>query len=127
MKASDKKAVMKKAIMIKRALMIKQLRAAALRKKKRRIKQVLDRFHVIATNLNNVPHETTDWTASLSRTGAATITAQFDEFGVCRFPTVATLTTVSYTLRIRNADGDLLATRFVPADREVFVARFNLA
>ncbi|MDF2859378.1 MAG: hypothetical protein K0Q87_5229 [Neobacillus sp.] len=110
--------------MIKRALLIRKLRASALKKKKRiRIRQILDRFHVIATNLNNIPRETTGWTAALTR-GATTTTANFDEFGVARFPTIATLTTVSFVLRIRNADGDLLVTRSVPADLEVFVARF---
>jgi hypothetical protein len=116
------KPINKKAIMIKRAIMIRKVRAAAARKRPR-IRQVLDRFHVIATNLNNIPRETTGWTAALTR-GTTTTTAAFDEFGVARFPTISTLTTVSYVLRIRNADGDLLVTRSVPADLEVFVARF---
>ncbi len=110
--------------MIKRALLLRKLRASALKKRKRiRIRQTLERFHVIATNLNNIPRDTTGWTANLTR-GGVTTTANFDDFGVARFPTINTLTTVSYVLRIRNADGDLLATRSVPADLEVFVARF---
>lgn len=114
--------------MIKRAIMIKKLRAAALNKKKKRIRQTLDRFHVIATlaNLANTPHDTAGWTATLTRTGITPITANFDDFGVARFATVTTLTTVSYTLTIRNENDVVLFTRTVPADREVFVARFSL-
>ncbi|WP_207952945.1 hypothetical protein [Paenibacillus agricola] len=108
--------------MMKRALMVKKLKASALKKKKR-IRQTFDRLHVIATNLSNAARDTTGWTATLTR-GTTTIRADFDEFGVARFGTISTLTTVSYVLRIRNADGDLLATRNVPADIEVFVARF---
>ncbi|NMO94368.1 hypothetical protein [Paenibacillus lemnae] len=103
-------------------LLKKPVRSAAVRRR-RRIRQTLDRFVVIATNNNDVPRTTTGWTATLTR-GTTTITANFDDFGVARFDTISTLTTVSYVLRIRNADGELQVTRNVPADREVYVARF---
>jgi hypothetical protein len=105
--------------MLKKA---KAAKAAAVRKR-RRIRQTLDRFVVIATNLSNAPRSTSGWTATLTR-GTTTVTADFDDFGVARFPTINTLTTVSYVLRIRNADGELQNTSNVPADREVAVARF---
>jgi len=114
----------KKLMMIKKAIMVQRVRAAAPKNQRRKIKQVLPNFTVIATDLNNIPRQTTGWTATLSRPGTADITANFDEFGVAVFTTIATLTTVSYTLRVRNADNTLLATRSVPADREVFVVRF---
>ena len=112
----------KKAMMIKKVMKMRKLKASAL-KKKRRIRQTLERFHVIATNLNNAPRDTSGWTAALTRNNVTT-TADFDDFGVARFPTINTLTTVTYVLRIRNADGELQAQRSVPPDREVFVARF---
>ncbi|WP_410511926.1 hypothetical protein PaeBR_18015 [Paenibacillus sp. BR2-3] len=113
-----------KALIAKKALMAKKVKAAAPRKR-RRIRQTLDRFIVLATNLaaTPVPRDTTGWSASLT-TGGTTVTADFDDFGVVRFPTISTLTTVSYTLRIRNAEDVVLVTRTVPADREFYVARF---
>lgn len=110
----------------RKLLMIQRLKAAAAaapKQKRRRIRQVLDRFVVIATNTANVPRDTSGWTATLTR-GTTTVTASFDDFGVARFATIPTLTTVSYVLRIRNEDGDLLVTRNVPADREVYIASF---
>ncbi|MDF2723613.1 MAG: hypothetical protein K0Q59_3288 [Paenibacillus sp.] len=118
----------KKQVLIKKAMLLKKLRANAVKraaavKKKRRIRQTLDRFHVIATNLNNIPRDTTGWTATLTR-GTTTITAPFDDFGVARFNTITTLTNFAYVLRIRNADGEQQTQKSVPADLEVFVARF---
>ena len=114
----------------KRQLQILMLRtmqakaaAAAAKKRKRRIRQTLDRFVVVATNTANVPRDTSGWTATLTR-GTSTFNASFDDFGVARFETIPTLTTVSYVLRIRNEDGDLLVTRNVPADREIYIASF---
>ena len=115
-------APIKRTPLSKKAPMASKVRASATRKK-RRIRQTLDRFIVVATNLSNVPKDSTGWTASLT-TGATTVTADFDDFGVVRFPTISTLTTVSYILRIRNANGDVLVTRNIPADREFYVARF---
>lgn len=102
--------------------MARKLRASAT-PKKRRIRQTFDRFVVLATDLNNVPKESAGWIAALTR-GTTTTTAPFDDFGVARFPTITTLTTVSYVLRIRDADGNQLTLKNVPADREFFVARF---
>lgn len=116
------KATIKKPLMTNKALMASKLRASAT-PKKRRIRQTLDRFVVVATNLNNVPKDSSGWTASLT-TGTTTITADFDDFGVVRFPTIATLTTVSYILRIRDANGVVLTNKTIPADREFYVARF---
>lgn len=117
MKASDKKTVM-----AKRAAIAAKVRPSAVRKR-RRIRQTLDRFIVVATNLNNIPKDSSGWTASLTG-GGNTVTADFDDFGVVRFPTISTLTTISYILRIRDANNNVLATRTVPADREFYVARF---
>jgi len=113
----------KKKIMANRALMAGKLRSAAA-PKKRRIRQTFDRLVVLAVSTNNVPKESEGWTATLTRNNATVATASFDEFGAVRFPTISTLTTVSYVLRIRNADGNLLAQRNIPADREFYVAIF---
>ncbi|MEK5236270.1 hypothetical protein NST99_11335 [Paenibacillus sp. FSL L8-0470] len=123
MKPVDKKTLMaKRALMAKKALMARKAKASAV-KKKRRIRQSLDRFIVIATNLSNAPRDTSGWTASLTNAGVTT-TADFDDFGVARFPTITTLTTVPYLLRIRDANGNSVVSRNVPADREFFIARF---
>lgn len=119
-----KKTVNKKAVMA-RALAAKKARAVASRKR-RRIRQTLDRFIVVAigTNASGTPKDTTGWTASLIRTGNPTITADFDDFGVVRFPTVTTLTTVPYLLTLRDENGNAIRSFNVPSDREFFVARF---
>ncbi|WP_313640602.1 hypothetical protein MHH52_10040 [Paenibacillus sp. FSL K6-0276] len=119
-----KKPVNKKAVMATRALAAKRAKAAATRKK-RRVRQTLDRFIVLAigTNASGTPKATTGWTASL-RTGTTTVTTDFDEFGVARFPTISTLTTVSYLLTLRDENGANIRSFTVPSDREFFVARF---
>ena len=119
-----KKTVNKKAVMA-RALAAKKAKAAAPRKR-RRIRQTLDRFIVVAigTNAAGTPKDTTGWTATLTRTGNAPIPAEFDEFGVARFPTVTTLTTVPYLLTLRDENGNPIRSFNVPSDREFFVARF---
>ncbi|SDK93054.1 hypothetical protein [Paenibacillus jilunlii] len=123
MKAPDKKAVMaKKALLAKKAMMARKANAKPVRRR-RRIRQTFDRFVVLATDLNNVPKDSTGWTASLT-SGSTTVTADFDEFGVVRFPTISTLTTVSYLLRIRDAAGNQLTQKNIPANREFYVARF---
>ncbi|WP_019911952.1 hypothetical protein [Paenibacillus sp. HW567] len=123
MKESEKKALMaRKALLAKKAMMAKKANAAAVRRR-RRVRQTFDRFVVLATSLGNVNKDTTGWTASLT-TGTVTITTDFDDFGVARFPTIVTLTTVSYILRIRDDAGNLLTTKNVSANREFFVARF---
>lgn len=115
----------KKALLAKRQWMAKKARAAAaVRPKRRRIRQVLNNFIVLAVNNNNVPYETQDWKATLTRSSGTVITAQFDEFGVAQFGTISTLTTVSYTLRIIDADNVQRTQKFVPSNREFFVARF---
>lgn len=115
----------KKALMAKRLLMAKKAKASAVvRPKRRRIKQVLTNFIVLAVNNNNVPYETQGWTATLTRSSGTVTTAQFDEFGVAQFNTISTLTTISYTLRIIDADNVQRTQKFVPANREFFVARF---
>lgn len=98
---------------------------AAATKKKRRVRQTFDRFVVLAisTNASGTPKQSTGWTASL-RTGTTTVTTDFDEFGVARFPTISTLTTVQYILTLRDENGTILRNFTVPADREFFVARF---
>ena len=122
----------KKPMITKKALMMKRWKAAIAAKTitaktivakrgKKKIKQTLERFHVIATNANGIPLDTPGWTATLTRVGT-TRTADFDDFGVARF-NINTLTTVSYTLRVRNADGEQQAQRAVPADLEVIVVR----
>lgn len=127
LKESEKKALMaRKALLAKKALMAKKANARVVKKvvrQRRRVKQTFDRFVVLATSLGNVNKDTTGWTASLT-TGAVTVTTDFDDFGVARFPTITTLTTVSYTLRIRDEAGNLLTTKSVSANREFFVARF---
>lgn len=114
----------KKALLAKRLQMVKKARAAAVRPRRRRIRQVLNNFIVLAINTNNVPYETQGWRATLTRSSGTTITAQFDEFGVAQFNTISTLTSVSYTLRIFDADNVQQVQRFVPANREFYVARF---
>lgn len=118
-----KKTVDKKAVMA-RALAAKKVKAAAT-KKKRRVRQTFDRFVVLAisTNASGTPKQSTGWTASL-RTGTTTVTTDFDEFGVARFPTITTLTTVQYILTLRDENGTILRNFTVPSDREFFVARF---
>ncbi|MFD2876700.1 hypothetical protein ACFTAO_13175 [Paenibacillus rhizoplanae] len=111
----------KKALLAKRQLMAKKARAAAVvRPKRRRIRQVLNNFIVLAVNNNNVPYETQGWTATLTRSSGTVITAQFDEFGVAQFNTISTLTSVSYTLRIIDADNNQRTQKFVPSNREFF-------
>ncbi|WP_248925976.1 hypothetical protein [Paenibacillus hamazuiensis] len=110
--SSAQKALIKKVLM-------KKVRKVV--KKKKRALQTLGNLHIIVTNNNGVPRETTNWTATVTRPGV-TMTANFDDFGVARF-NIATLTTVSYTLRVRNANGDLVATRLIPEDVEAYVVR----
>ncbi|ASA23241.1 hypothetical protein [Paenibacillus donghaensis] len=121
MKVPNKKPVLKN-----RTLLSSKLRSAAAPRKRRRIRQTLDRFIVVAVNANstNSPKDTSGWTATLTPETGAPITADFDDFGVARFTTISTLTDVSYTLRIRNANNMVLVTRAVPANREFYVARF---
>lgn len=114
----------KKALLAKRILMAKKAKASAVKPKRRRIKQVLGNFIVLAVNTNNVPYETQGWTATLTKSSGTVITAPFDEFGVAQFNTISTLTTVSYTLRVIDADNVQRTQKFVPANREFFVARF---
>ncbi|WP_339315973.1 hypothetical protein [Paenibacillus sp. FSL R10-2734] len=120
-----KKPVNKQAVMAAKALAAKKAKAAATRKK-RRVRQTLDRFIVVAigTNATGTPKDTAGWTASLIRTGNPPITADFDEFGVVRFPTVSTLTTVAYLLTLNDENGNALRSFNVPSGREFFVARF---
>ncbi|HBS45703.1 MAG TPA: hypothetical protein DEA91_16810 [Paenibacillus sp.] len=122
--AMIKKPVNKQAVMAARALAAKRVKAAATRKK-RRIRQTLDRFVVLATSLgtNSTPKDSSGWTATL-KNGATTVNADFDDFGVARFPTISTLTTVPYLLTIRDENGVVLKSFNVPAEREFFVARF---
>ena len=47
-------------------------------------------------------------------------TAFFDRFGVVRFNNIGTLTNVSYTLRVFNANGIQFRTRTIPAGVETF-------
>ncbi|MEK4041849.1 hypothetical protein NYE44_10845 [Paenibacillus sp. FSL L8-0493] len=119
-----KKTVNKKAVMASKVLAAKKAKAAPTRKK-RRIRQTLDRFIVVAigTNATGTPKDTTGWSASL-RAGTTTVTADFDEFGVVRFPTISTLTSVPYLLTLRDESGATIRSFNVPADREFFVARF---
>lgn len=119
-----KKPVNKQAVMAAKALAAKRVKAAATRKK-RRIRQTLDRFVVLATSLgtNSTPKDSSGWTASL-KSGTTTVSADFDDFGVARFPTISTLTTVPYLLTIRDENGVVLKSFNVPSDREFFVARF---
>ncbi|WP_277470256.1 MULTISPECIES: hypothetical protein [unclassified Paenibacillus] len=113
----------KKALLAKKALMARKTNAKKVVKRKRRIKQTFSRFVVLATSTGNVNKDTTGWTASLT-SGTVTTTTDFDDFGVAQFPTISTLTTVSYVLRIRDEAGNLLTTKSVSANREFFVARF---
>lgn len=118
------KPVNKQAVMAAKALAAKRVKAAATRKK-RRIRQTLDRFVVLATSLgtNSRPKDSSGWTATL-KNGTTTVNADFDDFGVARFPTISTLTSVPYLLTIRDENGVVLKSFNVPADREFFVARF---
>ncbi|KAI7255709.1 hypothetical protein KC345_g11090, partial [Hortaea werneckii] len=77
---------------------------------------VLGNFIVLAVNNNNVPYETQGWTATLTRSSGTVITAQFDDFGVAQFNTISTLTTVSYTLRVIDADNVQRTQKFVPSN-----------
>lgn len=80
---------------------------------------------VLATSLgtNSTPKDSSGWTATL-KNGTTTVNAEFDDFGVVRFPTISTLTSVPYLLTIRDENGVVLKSFNVPADREFFVARF---
>lgn len=119
-----KKPVNKQAVMAAKAQAARKVKAAATRKK-RRIRQTLDRFIVLATSTgtNSTPKNSSGWTATL-KNGSTTVSADFDDFGVVRFPTISTLTTVSYLLTIRDENGVILKSFNVPSDREFFVARF---
>ncbi|WP_159883189.1 hypothetical protein [Paenibacillus puerhi] len=110
-------------IIPKRASLVRKPKAAA--RSRRRVRQVFDRFHVVVTNSAGIPRDTTGWTAVMTRTGGTTQTANFDEFGVARFTNLVAPTNFSYTLRVRNADGDLVSgtPKSVPADLEVVVVR----
>lgn len=93
--------------------------------RRRRIRQTLSRFVVVATTTSNAQRDTANWTAELTRVSTGTVvTANFDDYGVAQFSTIPTLTTVSYRLAIINADGTEVFTRTIAPGREVFVARF---
>lgn len=109
--------------MVKKPMALPKKKMTAVKPKRKKAKQTLTRFHVIVTNANGIPVDTPGWTAVLTRTGSPTLTANFDDTGVARFDTLTTLTTVSRTLRVRNADGDQVAQKFVPADIEAIVVR----
>ncbi|WP_148927185.1 hypothetical protein [Paenibacillus methanolicus] len=124
----SKKSLTKK--VVKKAA-VKAVKKSAVKKpaarKKRRIRQTLERFHVIAVQqtTTNLPYDTPGWTATLTR-GTITLTAEFDDFGVARFNNIPTLTTVGYTLRIFDEANNQLTQKSVPSGLEVYVARFNL-
>ncbi len=101
-------------------------KAIAVKKpaRRRRIRQTLNNFTVIVTNAAGVPRDTTGWTAVLSRVGSQPRTVQFDDFGVAQF-NITTLTTVSYTLRVRDGENVLQAQRNVPADVQAYVVRLT--
>jgi hypothetical protein len=81
---------------------------------------ILDRLTVTWVQSNGVPFDTTGFFARLFRNGTLVQTAAFDRFGVVRFSSVATLTQVSYTLRVFDANGFLFRTRTIPAGVETF-------
>lgn len=124
--AMIKKPVNKQAVMAAKALAAKRVKAAATRKK-RRIRQTLDRFVVLATSLgtNSTPKDSSGWNATL-KNGTTTVNAEFDDFGVVRFPTISTLTSVPYLLTIRDENGVVLKSFNVPADREFLSLDFSL-
>ncbi len=109
--------------MARRALMLKkQAQAAAARRKRRRVRQTLDRLIVIVTTQGGNPRNTSGWTATLTG-GPSPVTAEFDDFGVVRFPTISTLTEIEYLLRVRDANNNTVANRTIPANREYFIVR----
>ncbi|WP_138495782.1 hypothetical protein [Paenibacillus pinistramenti] len=136
MRASNKKRVLtskEKALIMARVKAAKAARAKAAAKakatapKRRRVRQTLDRFIVLAVSPNgtNTPKDSAGWTARLIPQGGGTsITANFDDFGVVRFPNITTLTDVAYTLTIFDENNNALVSRSVPANREFYVARF---
>lgn len=81
---------------------------------------ILDRLTVVWVQSNGVPFDTTGFIARLYRNGVLVQTAAFDRFGVVRFSGVATLTRVSYTLRVFDSNGFLFRTRTIPAGVETF-------
>lgn len=74
---------------------------------------------VVWVQINGVPFNTTGFFARLSRGGVLVDTARFDRNGVVRF-NVATLTRVTFTLRVFSASGILFRTRIIPAGVETF-------
>lgn len=117
-----RKTMAAKAVLAKAAPKRKQMAASPRR---RRIRQTLSRFVVVATTTSNAQRDTANWTAELTRVSTGTVvTANFDDYGVAQFSTIPTLTTVSYRLAIINADGTEVFTRTIAPGREVFVARF---
>lgn len=99
-----------------------------VRRRRRRVRQTLNRLHVVAirTNAASTPHNTTGWTATIEQPGAADQTVNFDNTGVARFPQIPTLTANNTRLTIENAAGDTLFERNFAAGREVIVARFGV-
>lgn len=81
---------------------------------------IFNQLTVVWVQTNGVPFDTTGFTARLFRKGTLVQTAAFDRFGVVRFSRVATLTRVSYTLRLFDAGGTLFRTRTIPAGVETF-------
>ncbi|MFD0673977.1 hypothetical protein [Cohnella sp. GCM10027633] len=81
---------------------------------------IFSRLTVLWVQSSGVPFDTTGFFARLSRGSTLVSTASFDRFGVARFNNIRTLTTVSYTLRLFNANGVLFRTRTIPAGVETF-------
>lgn len=81
----------------------------------------LSRLTIVWVQSNGVPFNTSGgFVAVLSRGGVNIATARFDNFGVAVFGSIATLTRVSYTLRIFSLNGLLFRTRFLPAGIEAY-------
>lgn len=120
------KVPVKKTALVKRNRTAVPSRARAVApRRRRRSKQTLTRFVVLATSTNSAstPKNSSGWVATLTG-GPTPISAEFDDFGVVRFDTISTLTTIPYTLRIVDENGTTLTNKSIPAGREFYVARF---
>ncbi|MCR8644740.1 hypothetical protein NV379_18965 [Paenibacillus sp. N1-5-1-14] len=84
--------------------------------------KLLSRFTIVWCDRNGVTFDTSaGFFAQLTFNGRVVAEASFDNFGVCIFPTITTLTRVRYRLRIFNFSGLLFRTRTTPAGVEAFV------
>lgn len=81
---------------------------------------IFSRLTIVWVQFNGVPFDTTGFNASLTRRGRVVATTPFDRFGVARFNSIRTLTSVSFRLQAFDDNGVVFRTRIIPAGVEVF-------